>query len=401
MKKFLIVLSFLLVHSSYADQLQGFKRRFQIVRNDSGEVVAIKDRTLKPKFELKPFVDQLKREVKAHQVAMESKDPSYRLALEAFYDELESNAKNSDELDSIRIVRESLDNLPNVDFDRMMNNPKVKDLMAKFEAKMKEKLAILSLNTVARLDDSRYFFKKQITYQAVKFALDLAKKIFSRVPLLNTASYVAVRVERLVRETRTYHQNMLLHYFQHYTPAEIGMTKKEIDIAASSIFESRISPFNIFESRTAQDTWSVYGFRKLYQSVRFGQNRLRSLGPVYDSVDEKLNFAFRNVTLKGEKVIVNLLDNTHTFSKRPPVAYFYSKPNKVQQTRTLMRLAQVGLSFIPVSDGLKDLVNGFIDSFYKKQKITEGALVAHFESQNDNTLARTIFANSINPFDKF
>lgn len=401
MKKSIAILCALFSLSIFADTLSGFKRRFEIVRNQAGEVVAIKDRTLAPKFRLKPFLDRVKREVRDHRQLSQSKNAQYQATLMEFYEMLESEAKTSEEAESIRIVKSSLENLPNVDFDAIIANPKVQDLMNKFELKMKESLSILSLNTIARLDNSQYFFKKQVTYQAVKFALDLAKRIFARVPLLNTASYIVVRVERLVRETRTYHQNMLLHYFQHYTPEQLGMTKKEIDLAASSVYESRISPFNVFEARTARDTWEVYGFRKLYQSVRFGQNRLRNLGPVYDSVGKKLNFAFREVELEGETVIINLLDNKHTFSRKPPVAHYYDHPRKVQTTRTLLRLAQVGLSFIPLSSTLKDLANGFINSFYKQQKITEGALVAHFESTGDLQQAKLIFAQSINPYDQF
>ncbi len=126
-----------------------------------------------------------------------------------------------------------------------------KGVLKKFEFDLRDALKMLDLSIIANPNDARYFYRKNVTYEVVNRALNFAKKKFDNVPILNLVSFVIVKVHDLVLEQRTFHQNMLLHYLQNFTPEELGLSKKEADTVFSSIYESRIAPINFGESNRA------------------------------------------------------------------------------------------------------------------------------------------------------
>jgi hypothetical protein len=105
------------------------------------------------------------------------------------------------------------------------------------------------------------------------------------------------------------------------------------------------------------------------------------------------------VDLNGEKVIINLFDNEGVFHNRPAVAFNYSKPTQIVRKRVMLSLAELGISFVPVSDFIKSTVTNFIKSYYENQRLTEGALYGHFESLQDAQGMNQIKLQYLNPFD--
>ena len=79
------------------------------------------------------------------------------------------------------------------------------------------------------------------------------------MPVLNTATYVLVEVERLIRERRHFHQNMVMHYFENVTPEKLEMTHEEVSLAWSSIYESQIPWYAKWESDSARSNWKSMG----------------------------------------------------------------------------------------------------------------------------------------------
>jgi hypothetical protein len=120
---------------------------------------------------------------------------------------------------------------------------------------------------------------------------------------------------------------------------------------------------------------------------------------LYSQLGERTNFSFNKVTYNNEKVIVNLFDRESLLQNRPAVAYNYDRPTQVVRKRVLLTLAQLGLSFVPLSPIIKDNVGLFMKSFYEQQKITEGALYGYFESNGDTKGQNQIRAQYLNPFD--
>jgi len=222
---------------------------------------------------------------------------------------------------------------------------------------------------IANASDSTYFYKKNVSYKVVSWALDFARKRLSSVPVLNTASHVIVTVENLINERRQFHQNMLLHYLENFKEEELGLTHDEVNLIWSSIFESRIQWFAFWESNAAKANWNKFGVNNFYQNYRTASATMRSSVPLYSEVGERMNFSFQKVTFNNEKVVVNLFDKESMFQNRPAVAFNYDKPTQIVRKRVLLNLADLGLSFLPVSAFIKDTASSFIKSFYAQQKL--------------------------------
>lgn len=380
-----------------AANLDGYKKRFKLIKNDQGELTYVQMNFLTKKLSIVPYLKQIKDDIKAEIARMNSK--SYENDIQEFYNFLDAHAvKSAEHQESVLAVKDSLNNLKNVEVDKFFANVKTKNVLERFRKKLQEALRKYSLANIASVEDPKYFYKRNVTYLVVKEALEFAQKKFGNIPLLNLASFVIVKVHDMVLEQRLFHQNMLLHYLQNFSEAELGMTFDEANKVFSSIYESRISPINYRESQAAAADWAKYGLNKFYAMVRSGNNRLRRATITFDEVGSRLNFAFFIAKENGERVIKNLVHNKHSFSGKMATAYYLDKPDKVRRFRSLLNLGQVGLGFLPLPGWLKKQADSFIESFYVEQKILEGALIAYFESNQDSSMASAIKKQNINPY---
>ena len=374
-------------------------KRFVFKKNDQGQLDSVKMKFM-GKFSLKPYLVQIKNDIKAEIERMRSKG-NYEQEVDLLIDELTEGVQSKDVDENSILLRDSLLNLKNVNVDQAFSEIHDHGVLKKFEFELKDVLKMLDLSIIANPNDARFFYRKNITYQVVTRALNFAKKKFDNIPILNLVSFVIVKVHDLVLEQRLFHQNMLLHYLQNYNHEDLGLEKKEVDFIMSSIYESRIPAMNYPESNAAAANWTDYGFDKFFTMVRSANTRIRRTNSTYDSVNSRYNFAFVEVVEKGERVVKNLIDSNHMFSTKAPTAYNYDKPGKVKRTRALLNLGQVGLGFLPIPGWLKAQAQSFIESFYVKQKLTEGALVAYFEEQGNMVMAKKIKSQMINPYIQF
>jgi hypothetical protein len=394
-------LSFSSAFASSEMTAEGFHKRFELVRNAQGELVEIRDRTIETKFSIKPFLKQVKENLIAMRDYVNAhKSEEVDTEVEAILDDLNSDGSMKSGLNE-QVIKDSVNVVGRLDVEGLMAAIQKPDVLAQYENKLTQEMSTLSLNSVANLRDSRYFYKRAVTYKVVTWALDYAKKHFSQIPLLNTASYVIVQVEKMIRERRTFHQNMLLHYFENFNEKELGMTKEEVDRAFSSIYESRIAWSNPMESTNAVNNWDRYGLNIFYTGVRAANTKVRNMSDMGADVKTRYNYAFLEVMENGERLVLNLFNNKHMFSFKPAIAFNYSKPEKVKRTRQILSLAQIGISFVPVSDGIKNFVNQFINSTYEAQSQTEGALIGYFESTRNEKMYNSIKSQVLNPYDQF
>lgn len=377
--------------------VDSFNKNFKIKRDaETGEAVAIKARLITTRFNLKGFVAAMKEELKTEQKWMRVKGANYQKELDAFINGLNLDQKSESDVEYV--IREAFKGLEQTDIDATFKQIEDSGFFAEFGRRLREALQSFDFTIVAKMNDARFFYRKRAAYQVVTWALNWAKKRFSHIPVLNTVSFIIVKFEKLIREQRTYYQNMLLYYLDNVDHEELSLTKAEADHLFSSIYESRIPWSNIWESNAAAQNWDRFGSDKFYAGVRMANTRYRDLSWSYRSVGGKVTFNFAEVTSDKGKMIVNLVDKKHMFSGKPAVAYYYDKPQKVMRERLLMNIAQIAVSFVPVGDGLKNLFNNFVNSFYEKQKLTEGALYAYLDINGRNAEARRIVLQGINPF---
>jgi hypothetical protein len=192
---------------------------------------------------------------------------------------------------------------------------------------------------------------------------------------------------------------MLLHYLENFNEEELGLTHNEVNLIWSSIYESRIEWYNYWESKSAKANWDKYGINNFYANYRFANQNLHKSENLYSEINQRLNFAFQEVVLNNDKVIVNLFDNEGMFKKYPAIAMNLSKPSQVPRMRVMLSIAELGLSFVPISVTIKDAAANFMKSFYSKQKITEGALFGYYESEGNQVGMKNIAKQYMNPFE--
>lgn len=381
--------------------LQGFNERFTLVRNSENKVTLIKLKKAVTRFTIKPFIEQIKADLTKEQESFTTLSPSEK---EAEIDQMLSDmgyglaAGGSQEAEK---VKEALMNIPNINVEDAFAELNAQgDFWAEFQRKLQEAITFVDPTVLANLDDSRFFYKRQVTYKVVVWALEQAKKRFSNVPVLNIASFVIVRVHEMMLEQRHFHHNMLLHYFETIPETKLGMTKEEVDQTVSSIYEYRIDAMNIFESNRAARDWMNYGMNNFYSSVRAGNNRIREWSGPLSSTNfqdiKKLNYAFASVTKDGARQVYHLHAPGHMFTSKPALAYDYGNPNRVKRNRALLNIAGVVLGFIKMPGWLKGNVDSFLKSFYVNQVRLEGALVGYFESTGDTAMINRIYAQRAN-----
>lgn len=378
-----------------------FNNRFSFERDDSGKLIAVRDRTIRTKFKFKDYVEYIKNSILNEQALMSQSGltGNYEAEVEGLFETGHNFLGNDFQTQkNVKRVVTSMRAFEGVDFDAIFADKEFNNLIEEFGSKIKDTFYYIDPTIIAKPDNATFFYRKNVTYKVVNWALNQARKRLSTVPALNTAFYVITETEKLFRTRRFYHQNLLLHYLEFASPVELGLTKEEVDLVYSSIYESRIDWIAFWESNSAKLNWPRYGTASFYSKFRTATNRFRSYKSKYSEVGERINYGFQEVTLDGERVIVNLFDGNHTFDKSPAIAYSYDRPNRVKRLRSVLTLASLGLSFVPLPAIIKDNVDGFIKSYYKQQQITEGALIGFFEMNDDDYMLREIRSQYINPF---
>jgi hypothetical protein len=391
--------------AAQAKSADAFFKRFQVVRSPDGKLVGIRDRTLPVKFSVAPYVKLIRSLLLDEQALMSPKnlasgeyDSEIKSVIsEGMNQDFSGNQTQFDE--NVQVVVDSLKKLAVVNVDFIFSHEIFQDVVNHYQDKMSDAIMLLDPTMVANVNDSSYFYKKNVTYKAVTWGLDFARKRMSSIPMLNTVSYVIVQVEKLITERRQFHQNMLLHYLENFKEEELGLTHDEVNLIWSSIYESRIQWYAFWESSTAKNNWAKYGVNNFYLNYRAATTNLKNAQSIYSEVSDRMNFSFQKVTFNNEKVVVNLFDKESMFQNRPAVAFNYDRPTQIVRKRVVLNLAQLGLSFVPMSAMIKDNIGNFIKSFYEQQKITEGALYGYFESNGDTKGQEQVHAQYLNPFD--
>lgn len=378
---------------SYANQIMvdDFHRRFKIHRDQSGNAVMILDRVFHKGLSVAPYIKFLKEAISYQQLNFDSNSIQSK-----FIDKLNNGDKNN----HAPVILDSMAEIKKLDLDKIFSGPKFNELINKYEKDLAAALRPLSFSVLANMEKPTFFYYRKVTYQVTKMALSLAKRWLSSVPALNTASYLLVEVERLVRERRLYHQNMLLHYLDKLKPEELGMTHDEVSMAWSSIYESRIPWYAFWESEKAKNSWSRYGADNFYLNFRMATGRLRDHRRNYVEIGQRINYGFQDAVIEGEgRVVLNLINSRDEWSSQPSIAYYYDQPTKITQIRLLLSVARLGLSFVPIPQFMKDIGENYLKSKYVPQSLTEGSLFAHFEQANEGQRAKDILAQTLNPFE--
>jgi len=396
---------FLFSFSLFANDLalKGFKERFTLVRDAQGKITLIRLNKVVKTFTLMPFLEQIKSDLLGEQESFHGLHDHEKAAEfdEMLFDMgLDPYLKGQNGQDEIQKLKESFLNIKNINVEETFKALTQGDFWKKFENKLNEAFQFIDPTILVNLQDPRFFYKRTVSYEVVRWALEEAKKRFNEVPVLNIASFIIVRVHDMMLEQRHFHHNMLLHYFETLPESKLEMSKEEVDRAISSIFEYRIEVINFLESNRAAADWLNYGINRFYQMVRSGNSKIRTWETSSSQVDfkeiKKLNFAFIQVKEEGIDKIFHLHHNAHQFSQKPSLAFDFSRPEQVKRNRMILNLAGIALGFIKIPMFIKSNVDSFIKSFYVSQVRSEGALVGFFESSKNLEMIEKIYSQRSN-----
>jgi hypothetical protein len=371
-----------------------FFKHFEAIKSNTGQTTQLVLRKGNQQFTIQPIIEEIRRDLEMAQALKLADGSRFISVMNEMHGSQDWEREWSPEHQQLAL--RSYQELMKIDIDAVFNNPKFKEVMQKFEGKLKEHL--MGHRTMAHLEDSKFFYTRAVTYKLTTVGLELAQKALGTVPLLSIASMIIERAVDSISERRIYHQNMLLFYFERFDSVALQLTEEEIGKAKSSVYESRIPWFLYPESKKAQANWRWYGSDYFGYYQMQCDKTLASNMKRYTNAEERHCFAFQTVTEKNHRKIVNLMDRKFIMAPMPSDAYFYADPKKVQRQRRLLRLTQLGLQFVPVNSMIKGVFNTFINSMYVSQQRTEGALHGYFESSGMPNQAAQIVQQTSNPY---
>ncbi len=402
MKILLTTLALAFGMNAMASSLADFEKRFSFIRDKKGKLLEVRDNSITMDVNFKSFLKNLKDGLLLDQRNLRSQSIDEQVEMIMAQAALGSENGTARDIEWLAPhIKKSLGEAYDQNIDALFANEDVKRVVDRFEAELQKNWKLMGLNLIARPSDSTYFYKRNVTYQIVKMVLNLAKDQLSEVPILNFAAFVVVEYEKLVSQRRRFHQNMLLHYLELIPEGKLGLTKAEADHIFSSIYESRIDYLAFNESKKAKKSWDSYGTDIFFKDLRLANKLLITRPDLYDTLGKRLNYAFQDAMVEGRPVILNLFDKAHMFSGNHAIAYEYEAPEKVRNLRVLFRLARFGLGFVSIPSFIKNTADDFLSSLYFNQALTEGALAAHFASEENFVMKKAVIRQTLNPFINF
>ncbi|OQW47246.1 MAG: hypothetical protein A4S09_15750 [Proteobacteria bacterium SG_bin7] len=288
--------------------------------------------------------------------------------------------------------------------NRVLNKVPLEPILKK--SNIKEALNILvvgsesdefNFRVIAVPYDSRYFY-------ASEAALKLFLKASSLVTFATGGSFGASAGLFLVQsafnmllERRIYFQNYFLYYLEKYGPEKYGMTKTEANLVKSSIYESRIKFWDIWEKNRARVDWENYGQKKFLDQAIASEERRKSDKDEFTIWGSRIGFAFHDGETSGYKRIVNLFNPRNILSEKASPGYEYNLPTGLRTKRLFYFLSQLAVRLSPVPV-VSDIYDHFVESLYVPQRQTEGGLYGYFCDTGLAQEASVVVQQSINPF---
>jgi hypothetical protein len=370
----------------------GFLKHFKIRRDAAGKLQTISLESKAGGLSLRLILEELKKDIQAVQGTLKMTNAENLVA------ELDEVSYEGWPADYRRLAIQSISALEKLDVDAAFADSKFQDVIRKFEAELNGSAPFYKV--MAAPNNPTYFYQRAVLSAIVHQVLSYAKKTLGNVPILSVVTFVIERAEHMIVQRRAFHHNLMLHYLENFEAEQLTLTEKEVSLIRSSIYESKIPANQIWVSRYAKKNWDSYGELNFASDIGTSNATLKIArgGARYEKLEGRLNYAFQIVTQKGTRKIVNLYDRRFMFSTWPSDAYIFTSPKKVERQRRLLRLTQMGIRMVPVYPSVMGLFSSFIDSMYKDQVITEGALYGWFESlgADDQHLSR-LSSQAMNP----
>ena len=224
------------------------------------------------------------------------------------------------------------------------------------------------------------FDEERMILEGLEHAIDLAQEVLGTTPLFNILEFLVDEYFDTLVHQRHFYQNALLSAIN---SGHHSFSEQEVAHIKSSIFYSRLDLYKLSARKKAVKTWDTFGLKA---ELKFNKNCKLSETTVF-------HYCFQ-----GEKTyVMNLVDKNNSLSKKTSKAFDTKKPGFVGQRRWFILAIKLGLKLSPLPGVVKTPVRDWLESFYKKQRRTEGYLYSSLLTQNQVEMASWVLKNTANP----
>lgn len=280
------------------------------------------------------------------------------------------------------------------DVQRVLSDKVISEILREFQ---KDLNMIFQFNVLAKPGAPGYYHDRALIDMALKKAMSMAEDALGTVPALRAVSFLLNLALGWVEEKRSYAQNILLFYIEKMPASALGFTAQEVSFIKSSIFERQIALWDLEKLAAAKKNWARYGTEQFEKQMDTNSKRLAKYGANHGEILPSVNFAFTPATKNNVSYILNTQDRKSKTSKDLSTAYNGSAPHRIREFRIELQLTQLASNLLPLPNFALDQLNDLLESYYSKQKLTEGALYAYLLSQGKTKQARIVLEQSINP----
>lgn len=385
MKKIILILSLALSTSVFAGgSLDAFKKRFRIIRDEEGQALRIIDRSLHTRLSFNNFS-------KTYYTWFIKESPEL-----SFSGEFISPGAEAESAEINRQLNTILEKVRKYKLDVLIDGNSFKKINLFLSSEFK-KVSTVGFRTVSNLENTTYFYQNK-HYKRIEAATKKeVNKYFPSIIDELVISYLVERYIGFLRDSRTFHQSILLHYLTSFKANELGMTKLEVSKAISSILEADIKFHNFLSKRRLKRNWDSYGRNKLKEIGKESLKTALDYQELYEHTPFFANPYFARTKMRrGEEVWINPYYQNKALDNSPSLSFDFSRPNFVYKKRRYYEL----ILFAEVQgDSNKKLKKYFTHLKFRRQMLKEGLLYGFYESNGDLKMMDKILKQSLNPLE--
>lgn len=367
-----------------SDNLDSYKKRFRIIRDEEGRALRIIDRSLHTRLSFTRF------SLTYHGWFI-SESPNLLSGDEFINPESEIESRELS-----RQLQITLDQVKKYNLKSLIVGNSF-DKINKYLIEEFKKVSTVGFRTVSNLENTTFFYQNKHYKKIRESAKNETQKYFPKLKDEQVVQFLVDRYIGFLKDSRTYHQSILLHYLTNYKAEKLGLSESEVGMSISSILEGDIKWHNIISRRRLKKNWGTYGVKKLKETAEDSLDRVIKHRDLYAHTPFFANAYFAKTKMKrGEEVWINAYFQNKALDNSPSLTFDYARPEYVYKKRRYYEL----LIFSHVqSKGSGKIKKYFTNLKYRRQMLKEGMLYGFYESRGDTEMMQRLLKQSLNPLE--
>jgi len=396
MKSLILAIMALFTSFAHASDLEYFKQRFLLKRNEQGVLVQVVDRSLQSfeqQVRSKEFIiDSLKDLLRANQLLQAQ---GLNIDLSAQVKRTLSSNQDSDFVSSGQRIIAALDSDKIQQLIDLPQWPQIFERLDQVVESYQETFA-----TLAYPQNKLYFYKRHVAAEISKGITSLVKSVLPFGAWLDIVNFLSKRFIDLLMENKRYHHNILLSYLQTYSASDLGMGQVEKNKVLSSLMDEEVNFYAVWDLFGACKNWPGYGQKRYSKKLGKISKAIKKHAKHYRSIDEQWGDYFYLATnKKGKQVVLNFADGVYYFTSFPSTSIQLERRWAYVVERSVYELTKFAIRFLPWGF-VSTVVDPLLNIRYKSQIEHEGALWAQIEGEGNDPydLAKDLLRQTLNPF---